>query len=300
MLKVGATDSQMLDHFVRDGDHGAFRGLVSRHGPAVLQVCRGVLHDPHEAEDAFQATFLVLVRKAPLIKDPESLGGWLRGVAYRTAIRARCRAARRRALERTRAEMGRIEDFPDEIAPELRQMIREELERLPDTYRQAVVLCYLEGLTHQEAARKLGWPLGTVKIRLVRGRRLLRERLDRRGVGLGAGLLLLLLEPRNAKAVPQPLLDSTVRAMNLAKTGRQATLASEFARAIAMADSTLGAALGLKLHWLWPIVVLVAVFLGLTGLTGATVLAFHRPPAPQVDPSTLPSNLTNVLTIDCG
>ena len=183
MLAAAATDSQLLDDFVRERDHGAFGGLVSRHGPAVLQVCRGVLQDPHEAEDAFQATFLVLVRRAPQIKHPERLGGWLRGVAYRTAVRVRCRTARRRAFERSRAEMVRFDDFPQEIAPDVRQMIRDELDRLPDAYRQAVQLCYLEGLTHQEAARRLGWPLGTVKIRLVRGRRLLRERLDRRGAG---------------------------------------------------------------------------------------------------------------------
>ena len=91
MQGTAATDSQLLDCFVRERDSAAFRSLVVRHGPAVLQVCRGVLHDPHEAEDAFQATFLVLVRKAPSIQDPESLGGWLRGVAYRTAVRARCR-----------------------------------------------------------------------------------------------------------------------------------------------------------------------------------------------------------------
>ena len=207
MLSIVGTDRQLLDQFVRLGDQTAFGGIVSRHGPAVLQVCRGVLHDPHEAEDAFQATFLVLVRKAPVLKDPEAVGGWLRGVAYRTAVRARCRTARRRAFERTRAEMSRIDDLPNEVAPDLRQTIREELERLPELYRRVVLLsCYMEGLTHQEAARKLGWPLGTVKIRLVRGRRLLRERLDRRGVGLGAALLLWLLDPTKARAVPQAAL----------------------------------------------------------------------------------------------
>ena len=177
------TDGQLLNDFVRFGDQGAFDGLVSRHGPAVLHVCRGVLQDRHEAEDAFQATFLVLVREAPLLKDPDAVGGWLRGVAYRTALRARCRAARRREFEKTRATMSRLAGFPEEITPELRWVIREELERLPDDYRQAVGLCYLDGLTHQEAASKLGWPLGTVKIRLLRGRRLLRRttRSPRRG-----------------------------------------------------------------------------------------------------------------------
>ncbi len=108
---------------------------MTRHGPAVLQVCRAVLQDPHEADDAFQATFLVLVRKAPSIQNPESLGGWLRGVAYRTATRARCRAARRRVIERNCAELPRSECVPDELTPELRDLVRQELDRLPDTYR---------------------------------------------------------------------------------------------------------------------------------------------------------------------
>ena len=114
MMGVGATDGQLLDSYVKGRDSGAFRNLVSRHGPAVLRVCRGVLHDPHEAEDAFQATFLLLVRKAPAIQDPERLGGWLRGVAYRTAVRARCRAARRRAVETSRAELCWTDPPPEE------------------------------------------------------------------------------------------------------------------------------------------------------------------------------------------
>jgi RNA polymerase sigma factor (sigma-70 family) len=297
MLSIVGTDRQLLDQFVRFGDQKAFGGIVSRHGPAVLQVCRGVLHDPHEAEDAFQATFLVLVRKAPALKDPEAVGGWLRGVAYRTAVRARCRTARRRAFERAQAEMCRIDELPDQITPDQREAIRDELDRLPELYRRVVQLCYMEGLTHPEAARKLAWPLGTVKIRLVRGRRLLRERLDRRGVGLGAALLLWLLEPAKAKAVPQPLSDATVRAMKLAAAGRRAMLASDFARPVAFANATLGFGRGPNMHWLWTVLALAGLLLG---LGGSTVLAVHGPPAPEVDPATLPANLTNVLDVDCG
>lgn len=297
MLSTVGTDRQLLDKFVQFGDEGAFGGLVSRHGPAVLQVCRGVLQDPHEAEDAFQATFLVLVRKAPVLKDPEAVGGWLRGVAYRTAVRARCRTARRRALEKTRAEMSRLDDLPEELAPDQREIIREELERLPAPYRQAVLLCYREGLTHQEAAQKLGWPLGTVKIRLVRGRRLLRERLDRRGVGLGAALLLWLLNPTKAKAVPQSLSDATVRAMKLTASGHRAALATDFARPVAIADAMLGVGRGPHVYLLWSVLALAALLLG---LGGSTVLAVSGPPVPEVDPATLPANLTNVLAVDCG
>jgi RNA polymerase sigma factor (sigma-70 family) len=296
MRGIAASDRELLDCFVKERDSAAFRNLVVRHGSVVLQVCRAVLHDPHEADDAFQATFLVLVRKAPSIQDPESLGGWLRGVAYRTAVRSRCRTARRRVIERTLADKSPSDHSHEELAPELRQMIREELDRIPDSYRQALTLCYLEGLTHQEAASRLGWPVGTVKVRLVRGRRLMRERLDRRA-GLGAGLLLWLLNPRRASPVPEPLLESTVRAMTLGAAGRRAALESKFAGALRMAEATLGAAIGLKIHWLWPALAITTILLG---FTGSTALALHRTPAPEVDPTTLPSNLTDVLNVDCS
>jgi RNA polymerase sigma factor (sigma-70 family) len=291
------SDRELLDCFVRERDSAAFRNLVVRHGPAVLQVCRGVLQDPHEAEDAFQATFLVLVRKAPSIEDPEALGGWLRGVAYRTAVRSRSSAWRRRVIERAVADMSPGENSRQELAPELRQMIREELDRLPDSYRQPLILCYLEGLTHLEAASRLGWPVGTVKTRLVRGRRLMRERLDRRGAGLGAGLLLWLLNPSRAAAVPQSLLESTVRVMTLGAGGRRAALESKFAGAFRMAEATPGSAIGLKVHLLWPALALTAILLG---FTGSTALGVHRRPMPEVDPTTLPSNLTDVLNVDCS
>jgi RNA polymerase sigma factor (sigma-70 family) len=297
MRGTAASDSELLDCFVKERDSVAFRNLVVRHGPVVLQVCRAVLQDPHEADDAFQATFLVLVRKAPSIQDPESLGGWLRGVAYRTAVRSRCRTARRRAIERTLADKSPGEHSHEELAPELRQMIREELDRIPDSYRQALTLCYLEGLTHQEAASRLGWPVGTVKARLVRGRRLMRERLDRRGAGLGAGLLLWLLNPSRAPAVPEPLLESTVRVMTLGARGSRAGLESKFGGALRMAEATLGGAIVLKVHWLWPALALTAILLG---FTGSTALAFHGRLVPDVDPTTLPSNLTDVLNVDCS
>ena len=292
------TDSHLLDCFVRE------RKTPWRSGTwwfgtdrRCFKSVAAVLQDPHEAEDAFQATFLVLVRKAPSIQDPESLGGWLRGVAYRTSLRARCRAARRRVIERTRADMSPTEFSPKELEPELRQMIQEELERMPESYRLPLMLCYMEGLTHPEAASRLGWPVGTVKVRLVRGRRLLRERLDRRGAGLGAGLLLWLLNPSQAAAVPEPLLESTVRVMDLGAAGRSAALESRFAGAVRMAEATLGVGIGLKIHWLWAALALTAVLLG---FTGSTALAFHERLVPDVDPTTLPSNLTDVLNVDCG
>jgi RNA polymerase sigma factor (sigma-70 family) len=295
-MSVAGTDSQLLNCFVRDHDPGAFRRLVARHGPTVLTVCRAVLHDAHEAEDAFQATFMVLVRKAPSIQSPESLGGWLRGVAYRTAMRARSRALRRTAIERTCAGMSRTEDPPQELSVEIRQLIRMELNRLPENYRQPVTLCYLEGLTHHEAAKQLGWPVGTVKVRLVRGRRLLRERLDRRGVCLGASLVFWLLDPSKAGPVPGALLESTILVMKLVAAGRRAALRSRFPGAVELARSTWGRVGSLRqIYWLWPAVV-VLIFLS---VSASGVFAFQKSPVTDIDPATLPSNLTDILNIDC-
>jgi RNA polymerase sigma factor (sigma-70 family) len=259
-------------------------------------MCRGVLRDAHAAEDAFQATFIVLVRKAPSIQDPDSLGGWLRGVAYRTALRARCRAARRQAVERTRAATLRYENAHEDLSPDLRDVIRSELERLPDSYREAVTLCYLEGLTHQEAARKLGWPVGTVKVRLVRGRRMLRERLDRRGVSLGAALLLLLAYTSKSRAIPVPVVESTARAMMLAVKGRRAALGSKFPAALELADAVLRPATTLRLKWVLSALVAAAVVFG---LSGPAVRAFHAPLSNGIDPASLPANLTDILNVDC-
>jgi RNA polymerase sigma factor (sigma-70 family) len=300
MLGGGWTDSQLLDHYVHGQDSSAFQELVSRHGSVVHRVCRGVLKDIHEAEDAFQATFLVLARKAPEIQDPEALGGWLRGVAYRVAIRARRRAARRREIEKARAEIELSRDgpalAPEERASDLKELVVGELSRLPDEYRRPIVLCYLDGLTHQEAARRLDWPVGTVKVRLVRGRRMLRERLSRRGVALGAGLLLLLSASRRACAVTEPLVESTARAMSLAATGRKAALRAEFPRATALADAVEGLGVILKQPWIWAVLVVAAVSLTMSGPVSR---AFGGPPMPGVDPSTLPSNLTDVLNVEC-
>jgi RNA polymerase sigma factor (sigma-70 family) len=257
-----------------------------------------VLKDIHDAEDAFQATFLVLARRAPEIQDPEALGGWLRGVAFRVAVRARRRAARRREIEKARAEMLQEERAvaPEQPACELRELVGDELTRLPEDYRRPLVLCYLDGLTHQEAARRLDWPVGTVKVRLVRGRRMLRERLNRRGVALGAGLLVMLQPGRRACALTQPLVESTGRAMSLAAAGRRAQLKYEYPRAQELANATEGLGAIAKHSWLWAALVVAAVSLA---LSGPVTRALGAPPVSEVDPSTLPSNLTDVLNVEC-
>ena len=151
-------------------------------------------------------------------------------------------------------------------------------------------------MTHQEAAQQLGWPLGTVKVRLVRGRRLLRERLDRRGVGLGAALLFLLLDPSKARAVPSPLVDSTARAATLALEGRRGALDAEFAAAHALADALLLPSTAFRFKWVLAAMVAVAITLG---LSGPAVRAFQAPLSNGIDPATLPANLTDILKVDC-
>jgi RNA polymerase sigma factor (sigma-70 family) len=298
MLGTGETDRELLGHYVDQQDSVAFRDLVSRHGSAVHRVCRGVLKDIHEAEDAFQATFLVLARRAPEIRDPDALGGWLRGVAYRVAIRARRRSVRRRELEKARAEMSREEPAASPAEPdgELRALVCDELTRLPEDYRRPIVLCYLDGLTHQEAARRLGWPVGTVKVRLVRGRRMLRQRLNRRGAALGAALLVMLQPSRRASAFTEPLAESTVRAMSLGAAGRRTALGHEYPRALELADAAEGLGRLLGYPSLWAAVVAAVV---LMTLSSPVARALGGPPTSDVDPSTLPSNLTDVLNVEC-
>jgi RNA polymerase sigma factor (sigma-70 family) len=213
-------DGQLLERFVARRDEAAFATLVLRHGPMVLGVCRQVLHDPHEAEDAFQATFLVLVRNAGTIRKQDSLSSWLYGVAYRIAMRAK-QSARRRAYAGQGVEMAAIEPDGDHLdRGELKPILHDEINRLPEKYRAPIVLCYFEGQTHEEAAQRLEWPIGTVKGRLARARELLRTRLDRRGLALPLGLIAMLLSPEVAAVVPRRLVEETVRAaMRVAAAG---------------------------------------------------------------------------------
>src|SRR5262245_22865201 len=157
----------------------------------VLGVCRRYLGDSHEAHDAFQATFLVLVRKAPSVSPAEMLPNWLYGVARQTAVRARAAVAKRRVRERQVRDMPEPAVGCPELPDDLRERLDHELARLPDDYRVAIVLCDLKEMTHQEAARQLGWPVGTVASRVSRARRLLARRLSARGDFSSCGALAL-------------------------------------------------------------------------------------------------------------
>ena len=181
----GLSEWQLLERYLEQRDEIGLRGAghpARADGPGV---CRRMLRDSADADDAFQATFLVLVRRARQLGPRDAIGPWLYGVAARVAPRARSQAARRRRYEPIALEIpGRRTGRGRAVDPELVEMLDQELSRLPSKYRSPLVLCYLEGRTHEEAARDLKWPVGTVKGRLARARDLLRSRLTRRGTGV--------------------------------------------------------------------------------------------------------------------
>jgi RNA polymerase sigma factor (sigma-70 family) len=231
----GRTDRQLLHGFARQRDEGAFALLVRRHGAMVLGVCRRVLRQQQDAEDAFQAAFLVLARKAGSSGWGDSVGGWLFRVAYHLALKARRRGGRRRAVEVAMAQVPETAAAPAGNDPELRAALDEEVSRLPEGYRAAVVLCYLEGRDQAEAGRQLGCTVDALKGRLRRAREMLQRRLRQRGVGLSVAALGAVLAEGAASAAPSAaLLASTARAAVLFAAGAQAAGAVS-AQALALA-----------------------------------------------------------------
>jgi RNA polymerase sigma factor (sigma-70 family) len=212
----GPTDSQLLARFAQSRDGAAFEQLVRRYGSMVLGVCRRVLGDANDAEDAFQATFLVLVRRAPSITQPDLLGNWLYGVAYRVARKARAQRAKRAQQKAPTPAMSSPDPLVDAVLRELQEQLDEELERLPTKYRAPLVLCYLEGLSNREAAQRLGWPVGSISHRLARGREMLRQRLQDRHPN--ASYLVLGALPLFAAASAEVLPHLHSLAMKLART----------------------------------------------------------------------------------
>ncbi len=206
-----ADDSELLSRFLTTRDVAAFEALVARHGPMVLRVCQHMLGNRHDAEDAFQATFLVLARKAANVRPPGALAGWLHGVAYHVALKARSAALRRRH-EGLAPDLAPPDPHPDPLseltAREALRILEEEVQRLPEAYRLPVVLCCLHGATQEEAARQLGWTPGSLKGRLERGRARLHARLARRGLTLTAALALVEL---SRGAAPAALAADTAR-----------------------------------------------------------------------------------------
>ena len=261
---AGLTDAQLIERFLGRRDEAgelAFAALVARHGPMVLGVCRRALADPNDAADAFQATFLILVRKAHSIRIDDSLGRWLYGVSRRVAARARLEAARRPRSIADDLPARAID--PDRF--ELSGIIDEELARLPQVYRSAVILCDLGGLTHEEAARDLACPVGTIKSRLARGRQQLRGRLERRGL---AATLPNLAPPY----LPASLAEAVVRSSWLAIHAGSSLAGLAPASAIALTQGVLKSMNGFHLK----LIATATLSLGVV-VTGAGVLAQGKP-----------------------
>jgi RNA polymerase sigma factor (sigma-70 family) len=206
------SDTELLERFIVQADETAFELIVRRHGPMVLGVCRRVLGDTHDAEDAFQATFLVLVRKASSLQNRNALGPWLYGVAGRTALGARAARSLRRGRQREVVDVAVTDSLPGFIWDELGPVLDQEVGRLPEKYRTPFVLYHLQGLSYDEIERRLGSPRGTVATRLSRARARLQTALSNRGVTLPAGGLAALLVGNTAQAVPLSLVSSTVKA----------------------------------------------------------------------------------------
>jgi RNA polymerase sigma factor (sigma-70 family) len=254
------TDGQLIARFCKNRDETAFAAIVDRHGPMVLNVCRRMLSDANEVDDAFQAVFLVLVRKARSIGKPSLLGNWLYGVACRTTANARRQAARRQSRTKEIVDMPATEPTPAEGWQELRPLLDEELARLPEKYRAPLVLCYLQGKTYTEAARILGWADGTVSGRLARGRTLLRARLVKRGLTLSTAALAAFLTQHAAQAaaVPATLASNTIKAALLVAAGN--TLAATVStQAAALTEGVLQAMFLTKLKIATAVVLALAV-----------------------------------------
>jgi RNA polymerase sigma factor (sigma-70 family) len=259
---ANAPDRQLLDRFARQHDQEAFSALVERHGPMVLRLCRRLLVDDQEADDAFQATFLVLARKIPNLAEHASVAPWLYGVAYRIACRARSAGVRRRVLDWEPVDQTNPGPPAEASWREVCGALDEELQQLPDRQRAPLILCYLQGRTRDEAAQQLGWSLGTLKRRLEEGREALRGKLLRRGLQLAT--LLAVLEV-TANPLPAALLSRTTQTACRFAAGKTMAAAALSARAMGLAEDALTATM------CRPGKILVAVALALGVLGSAAV-----------------------------
>jgi RNA polymerase sigma factor (sigma-70 family) len=233
-----AADADLLRRYVATRDESAFAALVKRYGPLVLGLCWRLLRHRQDAEDAFQAAFLVLARKAGAIRKSESLAGWLHRVAFRAATRLRAARSRRLARQAPLADVPQADSAEELTVRETQRALEEELNRLADRYRAPLLLCCVQGRTRDEAAQQLGWSLGVLRGRLDRGRELLRARLARRGIALSAALLHLGVAATSEAALPPALLSATVRA---ALDATHSAAAAVSAQAAALAQGVLQA-----------------------------------------------------------
>ena len=304
LYSVGTTaalsDGALLERFLTAGDEAAFACLVARHGPMVMRVCRGVLHDAHAAEDAFQVAFLILARKGCSVRDRDSIASWLFGVARRVALRAR-RQSRKRADHET-AAATRIQDRAAAEPPEFHPEIHEEVDRLPDRYRAPVVLCYFEGLTQEQAAIRLALPAGTIKTRLSRARERLKRRLESRGLAPEA--FASFASDLVFTSVPSSLVEKTATTAVLVWAGRPAGLS---ASASALFQGMMKAMLIAQLKTVFAATATVIVGSALVATTLARPVPVQPDPDPKQPPRSpartkarktqIPGEATNTVTM---
>jgi len=274
----GLSDRQLLARFATNGDQSAFATIVQRHGPLVLNVCRRMLRHEQDAEDAFQAAFLVLARKAGRVAWDDSVACWLHEVAWRTAAELRGRRGRQRQRETAMAAPPEVPSPTQGAWDELSSLLDEELRRLPEKYRAPLILCYLEGRTRDEAAEQLGWSEGSVKGRLERGRDLLRQRLTRRGVTVGGGL---------GAVLPAGLAQANPTAIQLERAVTLATLPSAppTPLVLSLAERVLAAMTrGRLLLWCAVLTLLAAA-----GAAGAALLVPSKKSSPARPAGTQPA-----------
>jgi RNA polymerase sigma factor (sigma-70 family) len=271
----GASDAELLERYVRCRDEAAFELMLWRHGALVFNVCRRVLSCQEDAEDAFQATFLAFVRKAGSISRRGSVASWLYKVAYRVALEARERTRKTAAMEKSGGELLAVESETDPLWSDVRPILDEELNRLPERLRRPIVLCYLEGKSNVEAARELGCRLGTIYSRLSRGRELLRQRLQRRGVTLPAAALKAVLTARVIEAAPAISLvrEAARTALAFASPSGMAAVSP---RVATLAEGVLRTMFVTKLK-------IAAVMLLVIGVAAGGMLTQARTAAPQAE-----------------
>jgi RNA polymerase sigma factor (sigma-70 family) len=281
----GMTDGELLVRFLKSRDQDAVAGLVRRHAPMVWGVCCRLLYRPQDAEDAFQATFLVLVKKAADVPR-QAVANWLYGVARQTAVRLRATTAKRGRREMQVMNMPELEDRSQGSGvrspwDDVRPLLDLELGRLPDKYRGVIVLCDLEGMTRKEAARQLGIPEGSVASRLARARVMLAKRLTQRGVVFSGGSVTAVLSAGSGSA-PPALVASTIKAASLLAAGRAAGVVS--AKVAALTDGVVKAMFTTKVKSVLAVVLVVAALAGATGLLYQTQ-AGEQPMAKEEQPA---------------
>ena len=278
---AGITDGQLLESFIARKDDDTFGAILHRHGPMVLGVCGRILRNHHDSEDAFQAVFLVLARKAASIRPREQLANWLHGVAYRTALKARALRAKTHGRERQMAQMPEPETVPKDDWSDLQPLLDEELTRLPEIYRLPLVLCDLESKSIKEATRQLGWPQGTLAGRLARARKLLAKRLTQRGIVLSGGALAAVLSEKAALAfVPLSLAASTTTAAVAVAAGQTAATSLVSAKVAVLMKGAMKTMMLTKFKTLT--VVLLAF--GLVAFSGSMLARLNTAAAQQVNP----------------